>query len=423
MATRNRITIRQSQRLSLNGRLLASIRVLGSDSIGLARFLEEAAAETPALRLDPAPQGEWLPRWRDAFARGGNAEALDQIASAEPGLIAHVLDGINALQLDPSAQRLALHLVEALEPTGWLGRPLEVIASDARVPLAVVEAVLTRLQQLEPRGLFARNLAECLRLQAAEEGWLDTVAEGVLARLPLVAVGDLARLAAQIGTDEPAVRQVIRRLRQLDPKPGARFAPCAAPVREPDLMVRPAAKGWEVALNRSSLPALRVDDQAEGWREAKAILRLIEGRNATLLRVATEILTRQAAALDHGPGALQPMTMAEVAQALGLSQGTVSRVVAGASVDTPRGTWWLRALFSQSIRGQGPSAASLREALGRLVAAEDPARPLTDDALSRALAGAGAPVARRTVAKYREMLGIPPAHRRRKRDFGRRGRG
>jgi RNA polymerase sigma-54 factor len=115
--------------------------------------------------------------------------------------------------------------------------------------------------------------------------------------------------------------------------------------------------------------------------------------------------------------------MAEVAQALGLSQGTVSRVVAGASVDTPRGTWWLRALFSQSIRGQGPSAASLREALGRLVAAEDPARPLTDDALSRALAGAGAPVARRTVAKYREMLGIPPAHRRRKRDFGRRGRG
>ncbi len=335
------------------------------------------------------------------------------------------MKGIAGLRLSAEEARLAQHLVEALEPTGWLGRGLAAIAAEAGVPLRALEAVLVRLQRLEPAGLFARNLAECLRLQAADEGWLDPVAAGVLERLPQVAAGETARIAQALGVAEEAVLQVVRRLRRLDPKPGARFAPCAAPVREPDLVVTRTAAGWEVALNRSALPSLRIAAGATPaeTRAAQALVRLLEGRNATLLRVATEILTRQAAALDHGPGALQPMTMAEVAAAVGLAQSTVSRVVAGAAIDTPRGTWWLRALFSQAIRGQGPSAASLREALGRMVAAENPAEPLTDEALSRALAGAGAPVARRTVAKYRESLGIPPAHRRRRRDIGGRSRG
>jgi RNA polymerase sigma-54 factor len=367
-----------------------------------------------------------VPRWRDAFARGaGSSDALQAVASAEPGLIAHVSAGIATLGLSRPEAEIALRLVEALEPTGWLGRPVASIAAEAGATVAAAEAVLARVQGLEPVGLFARNLAECLALQAREEGWLDPVAQGVLERLPLVAVGDTARLAAQIGTDEGTVQQVIRRLRRLDPKPGARFAPCAAPVREPDLVARRGPGGWEVALNRSSLPSLSVagppgDPQV---REARALIRLVEGRNATLLRVAGEILSRQAAALDHGTGALQPMTMAEVGAALGLAQSTVSRVVAGTAIDTPRGTWWLRALFSQAIRGQGPAAASLRQALARLVAAEDPEAPLSDEDLSRALAGAGAPVARRTVAKYRDMLGIPPAHRRRKRDGSGRSRG
>ena len=186
-------------------------------------------------------------------------------------------------------------------------------------------------------------------------------------------------------------------------------------MREPDLIARKGAEGgWEVALNRSSLPSLQLADApGPGRAEARAVIRLVEGRNATLLKVAGEILSRQAAALDEGTGALQPMTMAEIADAMGLNQSTVSRVVAGTAVDTPRGTWWLRAMFSQAIRGQGPSAASLKEALSRMVAAEDPATPLTDQDLADALAGAGAPVARRTVAKYRDQLGIPPAHLRR----------
>lgn len=416
MTTRNRITIRQTQRLSLNTRLLSSIKLLASDSLGLSRFLEEAAANNPALVVEAPAVNDWVPRWRDAFARAPGGVDLSNVAeSAEPGLIAHVEAAIGTLRLDSSAARIARFLVEALEPTGWLGLPLSAVAANAGASVAAVETVLIQVQRIEPAGLFSRNLSECLRLQAADEGWLDPLAEAVLTRLPIVASGDAALLASLLDASEAAILAVIRRLRRLDPKPGARFGPCAAPVREPDLIATRGPGGWEVALNHSALPSLRLAD-GPGRAEAKALLRLVEGRNTTLLRVATEILTRQAAALEHGTGALQPMVMTEVAESLGLAQSTVSRAVAGTSVDTPMGTWWLRELFSQAIRGNGPAAASLREGLARMIAAEDPGKPMTDDDLSRALAGAGAPVARRTVAKYRSMLGIPPAHLRRRRD-------
>ena len=431
MVNRNRITIEQTQRLQLNTRLLSSIRLLGSDASGLSRYLEEAAAENPQLVVQPVVQTEWLPRWAEPLVRvraGPGVDVDAMVATAGPSLQAHVEAMIEGMRLTAAERRMAEALAMVLEPSGWLGRPVAQVASGLGVPVAALEQVLARLQAAaDPTGLFARNLAECLRLQAAEEGWLDALAEGVLARLPLVAAGELGRIAEALGVYEAVVLVVVRRIRGLDPKPGAQFAPCAAPLREPDLIATRGARGWEVQLNNSALPALRLADAkgvgAAGNRaEARALIRMVEGRNATLLRVAREILARQAVALEEGIGALQPMTMAEVAEATGLNQSTVSRAVAGTAVDTPRGTWWLREMFSQAIRWKGPAAASLREALARMVAAEDPAAPLSDAALSAALAGAGAPVARRTVAKYREMLGIPPAQRRQKRDRNGRGR-
>ena len=187
-------------------------------------------------------------------------------------------------------------------------------------------------------------------------------------------------------------------------------------MRGPDLLGEKGAAGWIVSLNRSALPSVSVaDGRAKGRAEARALIRMIEGRNATLLSVGQDVLNRQTAALEAGFGALVPMTMAEVAQALGLHEGTISRVVAGTAVDTPRGTWWLRALFTKAPREGGPTAGALRDRLARLVAEEDPDHPLSDDALATALAEGGAPIARRTVAKYRMMLNLPPAHRRRRR--------
>lgn len=414
MKQRSRISVQQTQRMTLTTTLAASIRVLRADAAGLARYLEEQAAENPALVLAPPPASDWTPRWKSALGTGG--EALEQ-ASAAPSLVSHALGIAEALRLTGPQARLAEALVEALEPSGWLGRPLSALAGQAGVGLAEAEAVLHKLQhRAEPTGLFARNLAECLRLQAEDAGELDPAMAAVLDRLELVARGDIDRLAREAGVDAATIRARIGALRGYDPKPGSRFEPCAAPVREPDLIAETGPNGWTVSLNRSALPTLTVaEGRGKGRSEARALQRMVEGRNTTLLAVGQEVLARQVAALDRGIGALVPMTMAEVAEALRLHESTISRVVAGTAVDTPRGTWWLRSLFTQSVREGGPAAGALRDRLARLVAAEDPQTPLSDEALARALAEGGAPIARRTVAKYRAMLGLPPAHRRRQR--------
>lgn len=415
MKQRSRISVQQTQRMALTTTLAASIRVLRADAAGLARYLEEQAAENPALVLaPPPPPADWTPRWKSAFATGG--EAPEQ-ASAAPSLVSHALGIAEALRLTGPQARLAEALVEALEPSGWLGRPLAALAGQAGLGLAEAEALLRKLQdRAEPTGLFARNLAECLRLQAEDAGELDPAMAAVLDRLELVARGDIDRLAREAGVDTATIRARIGILRGYDPKPGAVFEPGAAPVREPDLIAETGPNGWTVSLNRSALPTLTIaEGRGKGRAEARALQKMVEGRNTTLLNVGQEVLARQVAALDHGIGALVPMTMAEVAEALRLHESTVSRVVAGTAVDTPRGTWWLRALFTQSVRDGGPSAGALRDRLARLVAAEDPQHPFSDEALAQSLAEGGAPIARRTVAKYRTMLGLPPAHRRRPR--------
>ena len=413
MKSRNRISVQQTQRMALTTGLATSIRILRADAAGLSRYLEEQAAENPQIILTK-PQGtDWLPRWKSAFS---DAERPEQEATG-PSLVTHVLGMIDALRLSPADQRIAMALAEALEPSGWVGRSLSAIAGQLGTGLPAVEAVLKRLQdRAEPTGLFARNLAECLRLQAEEAGEFDRPMQALLDRLDLLAKGDIDRIAREAGLAVAELRQAFGRLRSYNPKPGAGFEVISAPVREPDLIAEKGPSGWIVSLNRSALPSVSVaEGRGKGRAEARALIRMIEGRNATLLSVAQDILTRQTAALERGIGALVPMTMAEVAEALGLHESTISRVVAGTAVDTPRGTWWLRALFTKAPREGGPAAGALRDRLAKLVAEENPDAPLSDEALAVALAEGGAPIARRTVAKYRAMLNLPPAHRRRRR--------
>ena len=414
MKSRSRISVHQTQRMALTTGLATSIRILRADAAGLSRYLEEAAAENPQILLARPQVQDWIPRWKSAFA--GDAERPEQEA-AGPSLVAHVLGLVEALRLTAADTRIAMALAEALEPSGWVGRSLASIAGQLGVAIPAVEAVLARLQaQAEPTGLFARNLAECLRLQAQEAGEFDPPMMALLDRLDLLAKGEIDRIAREAGMELADLRQAFGRLRSYDPKPGAGFEAFAAPIREPDLIAEKGASGWIVSLNRSALPSVSVaEGRAKGRAEARALIRMIEGRNATLLSVGQDILTRQTAALEQGLGALVPMTMAEIAQALGLHESTISRVVAGTAVDTPRGTWWLRTLFTKAPREGGPAAGALRDRLARLVANEDPDHPLSDEALAAALADGGAPIARRTVAKYRTMLNLPPAHRRRRR--------
>lgn len=421
MSLTPRIQLTQTQRLQLNLELRASIDMLRADAAGLTLFLEEAAAENPHLRLDPPPlpaAGEWLPRWSRVFV--ANPDMAVEQAGPGPSLMAHVVAAIDRRMKTSAEHRIATALADALEPSGWVGQPLAAIAQGLKVSVGQVEAVLLRLQEIEPVGLFARTLGECLRLQSQEEGTYDEVMALVLANLDLLAAGDLARLARLAAVDVAAIQARFRLIRAMNPKPGTEFdALAVAHPREPDLIARRGADGgWEVALNRSSLPTLRIADDGAGGAAlgaAKAVQRMVEARNSTLLRVGHEVLQRQRQALSDGAGALVPMTMAEVATALDLHESTVSRVVAGTSVDTPLGMWWLRRLFSRGVGPEAISSAALRDRLQRLVASEPPTAPLSDEAMAAALSDGGAQVARRTVAKYRQILNIPPAYRRRHR--------
>jgi RNA polymerase sigma-54 factor len=418
MTSRTRIGVLQTQRLQLTMSLHASIRILRDDAQGLTRFLEEQAAETPALALEaslPAP-GEWLPRWTGVLPHG-DSDPLAHLQSQDPSLMSHVAQYIVARVPSGGPQRIAFALAEALEPTGWLGRPLTAIAAEQGVGVAEVEAVLAILQQMEPTGLFARDLAECLRLQAVELGLLDAVMEVLLSHLDVLASGDWATLARMAGVDQGIVAARFRTIRSFNPKPGASFSSVSSPLREPDLIARHGADGWEVAFNKTSLPGLRIVDGAKGLGHARETMRLIENRNQTLIAVARAILSYQRAALEAGPGALRPLKMQAVADQLSLHKSTVSRVVSGTAVDTPHGTWWLRALFSPDM-GDDLGAAALRARLSRLIAAEDPKAPLSDQALAEALSEGDVMIARRTVAKYRSALRIAPAHRRRQRKKG-----
>lgn len=433
MSPRPRIEVKQTQRLALNASLTSSIEILRADAAGLTRFLEEQAMENPLLHVTPTPPalGDWLPRWTAFLTRSGGFAAtpdgMAEIASPAPGLIAHVMAGVEGLSLPPRARRIALGLTEALEPSGWLGRPLAMIAGECSASVPEVEAVLARLQTLDPPGIFARTLAECLELQLRDAGQMDGVMKLLLANLPLLASGDTARLSRLCGADEAGILLRFRRIRALNPKPGADFiSGRGATLREPDLLAEPGENGgWRVSLNRSALPSVEIRSgpgaKTGNRSQARALQNLVAARNATLLAVASEIASRQAAALHHGPAALLPLRMAEVAEALELHESTISRVVAGASLDTPRGTWWLRQMFGGAVggstgaEGAGQSAAAIRARLAELVRQEDPRRPLSDQAIAEALAQGGILIARRTAAKYREAEGIPPAPRRRRR--------
>jgi RNA polymerase sigma-54 factor len=230
------------------------------------------------------------------------------------------------------------------------------------------------------------------------------------------------------------LRTTLKQLRSLNPKPGADFHVANLIEREPDLIVTRGASGWKVELNRSTLPAVLVDEESaalatqdkrardyvgERLGVARWLRRAVEHRNQTALAVGAEIVRRQAAFLEHGPAQIAPMTLADVAQAIGVHESTVSRVTTGILMVTPQGTMGLKRFFSTALAGDadgegGASAAAVRYRIQKMVAQEDPANPLSDDAIAHMISADGPVLARRTVAKYRDMLHIPSSFQRKR---------
>ena len=365
-------------------------------------------------------------------------DAINLVAAGKKSLYAHCLEFCDSLQLSPSENLVAQKLIEELEPTGWLSTELKVIAEGLNVEDTLVSEVLSKLQDIEPAGLFSRSLKECLTLQAIDrEIYCDTM-QAILDNLHLIGSGKFDLLKRRCGCSDTEIAKFFQKMKSLDPKPGLQFDASSAPIREPDLRVKETQDGWAVELNNSTLPDVKiskdfakeltkkVNEKAEREfirekiTEAKWLQNAINKRNETMLKVGSEIIKRQTEFLEKGAQYIQPMILNDIAEAVGMHESTISRVTTGSLIQTPRGTLELKAFFSvgikQGVDADTTSAASVRYRIKKLIEQENPNAPISDDAIVDTLMKDGVKVARRTVAKYRKIENIPSSFARKRRN-------
>ena len=372
-------------------------------------------------------------------AGDGDLSALDMMAVETP-LNAH----LNAqLDLQPLATRerwLARTIVESLDDDGYLRSPLadlcELCELTPPIQLPEMQAALARVQALDPAGVAACSVAECLRLQlpSIECPQLRALAERVLNQhLGLLAARDVPALARSLGEPVSRMQQVCDRIRRLDPRPGWRFSSTRIAYVVPDVVVKKVRGEWRVHLNPSVIPRVRLNqmyadlfkrhrtpshaDMASQLQEARWTVKNVEQRFSTILDVADAIVRRQRHFLEFGPMAMKPLGLKEIADELGVHESTVSRVTNNKFIATPSGVFELKHFFSRAMvtaNGSTCSGTAIRGLLKDMIAAEAPQSPLSDAEITRQLAQQGLVVARRTVTKYRQLLRIDAVERRRR---------
>ncbi len=380
--------------------------------------------------------GEW---GSDLRAAGGEAgPSIDERADSDKTLAEHLHAQLGAVTRDPQLAFVARHLIDQLDEAGYLQEPLREIAATLGVELAAGEAALAVLQSLDPTGVGARSLSECLALQAREADRNDPCMAKLLDNLDLLARGELARLKRMCGVDDEDFADMLAELRGYDPKPGLKFARGGGEPVTPDVLITAAADGagWEVALNQATLPKLIInrsyyvemrsacdDKAARGWLSEKLadagwLVKALDQRAKTILKVASELVKQQDAFFRHGVSQLKPLTLRTVADAIAMHESTVSRVTSNKYLTCERGTYELKYFFTSgvgAVDGEGgASASAVKAAIRTLIDAEDPKAILSDDTLVDLLKGKGFDLARRTVAKYREAIGLGSSVQRRR---------
>ena len=378
-----------------------------------------------------------------AAASDDEQEAQDRTAAA-PSLQDHLRGQLALMRLSPEDRAALWALIESLDADGYLADPLDEIAArlgsqdaaESEELLERLQCALKWLQSLEPAGVGARSLAECLTLQlraTTPQTPVHALAVDICRdHLDLLAKREFKKLAAATGADEAALRLARELIVRCDPKPGRAFGPNDATVVVPDVIVQRAGRGWKVQLNPDVMPKLRINDlyaqairgQRNGaggglssrLQEARWFMKNIQQRFDTILRVSKAIVERQKSFFTHGAIAMKPLVLREIADELGLHESTISRVTTAKYMATPQGTFELKYFFGSSLNteaGGNASSTAVRALIQQLVAAEDTNKPLSDSQLSQMLEEQGIQVARRTVAKYREALKIAPASLRR----------
>ncbi len=388
-------------------------------------------------------QGLSTSSWSGIGGGGGDGEAADleaYVAAAE-SLSEFLTRQAMITVVDPGERIVAVALIDALDESGYLSAPLSEIAERLCAPLERIEGVLARLQQLEPTGVFARSLAECLKLQLIERDRFDPVMQIMIENLPALAKRDMATLRRVCAVDDQDIFDMIAEIRRLDPKPGRGFGNGVEPVAIPDVFVTAAPdSSWRVELNSEALPRVLVNEvyaasvrrglARDGEKQylsthlqsANWLTKSLEQRARTILLVATEIVRRQDAFLIEGVAGLKPLNLKAVADAIGVHESTVSRATSNKFIQTPRGLFEMKYFFTTSIAsagiGEAHSAEFVRHRIKQMIDAEDPNEVLSDDVIVARLRQANIVVARRTVAKYRDNLKIPSSVDRRRMKLG-----
>jgi RNA polymerase sigma-54 factor len=369
----------------------------------------------------------------DVVTSSGGEEAFDfdRLQYSATSLAEYLIDQLHGQS--GNVGDLARIVAEALDETGYLSVPLEQIAELTGAPAKLVEQALQVVQGLEPAGVGARSLSECLALQAKAVDRYDPAMARLIDNLELLSKGRLGDLKRICGVDDEDLADMIRELRSYDPKPGCQFSGSAAQDVTPDVFIRRTRAGYAVELNQATLPRLLVnrryyqelksgpqDKTSKAWlseclQSAGWLVKALDQRARTIVKVVSEIVKRQQGFFDRGVSAMKPMTLREVAEAIEMHESTVSRVTSNKYLLCDRGLFELKYFFGsgvQSAEGDGAAAEAVKAAIKELVEAET--EILSDDAIAALLKQRGFDCARRTVVKYREAMGIGSSIQRRR---------
>ncbi len=489
MQLAQQIKMRQSQSLVMTPQLQQAIKLLQMTNIELCQFLDSQTIENPflentklpvnetekkdnytesilssttdlskdfsngkSLQEDPSAKGDYENRFDAEILdrpkldnpslnknslNNDDISNLSEINASKPlTLREHVTRQISLEIRDPAERIIATFLTDHLQPTGWIDSNLDEIAEEASCSIDRVVQVLGKLQKFEPAGLFARNLAECLKIQLKEKNSLTKEFEIILENLNILAKGELRQLSKLTGLDQAGISEAISIIRSLNPKPGEVFEFDESYANSPDVIVSKGKNGWVVELNKSTLPAITINEQyviemskksrneqstnfvSESVASARWLKRSVEQRNSTTLTIAAAIVAQQEDFLNLGLSYLKPMVLRDIAKEVGMHESTVSRVTTGLTMETPRGCFAMKYFFSVSINsaedGETHAATAVRESIRKLISEEPPKKPLSDEAIASMMKKDGIDLARRTVAKYREIMKIPSSAQRRR---------
>ncbi|EFE7692292.1 RNA polymerase factor sigma-54 [Escherichia coli] len=469
------LQLRLSQQLAMTPQLQQAIRLLQLSTLELQQELQQALESNPLLEqidtheeidtretqdsetldtadaLEQKEMPEELPldaSWDTIYTAGTpsgtSGDYIDDELPVYQGETTQTLQDYLMWQVEltpfsDTDRAIATSIVDAVDETGYLTVPLEDILEsigDEEIDIDEVEAVLKRIQRFDPVGVAAKDLRDCLLIQLSQfdktTPWLEEARLIISDHLDLLANHDFRTLMRVTRLKEDVLKEAVNLIQSLDPRPGQSILTGEPEYVIPDVLVRKHNGHWTVELNSDSIPRLQINQHyasmcnnarndgdsqfiRSNLQDAKWLIKSLESRNDTLLRVSRCIVEQQQAFFEQGEEYMKPMVLADIAQAVEMHESTISRVTTQKYLHSPRGIFELKYFFSSHVNTEGGGEASstaIRALVKKLIAAENPAKPLSDSKLTSLLSEQGIMVARRTVAKYRESLSIPPSNQR-----------